>query len=374
MAKTFYEVINFGIAEMSLPEQEVGTMMEKILVLGAGAIGSYIGGSLAASGKEVVFFDRPETKEKLDRVGIRIISADNSSTYVHAPIIYADIDTLFGQNNFQYALIAVKSYDTEDLLHKLWPVREKIPAILSLQNGVENETFIKEILDIQKIIPASVTTAIGKGENNTIIVEKLRGIGIGNQCDLSAQICSSFNAAKLNCRLYENGLAMKWSKMLTNLTANALSAILDMAPAEILVNPALFKLEMQQIREALRVMSAYQIPVIDLPRTPVRAFAWIAKNMPLVVSHPVLLKFIASGRGTKMPSFHIDLASGRGKSEVDYLNGAIVKFGHNKSIPTPVNHFYTQLLMKLTIGEMDRSEFRRNPQKLIQFFYQWENQ
>lgn len=342
--------------------------MEKILVLGAGAIGSYVGGSLAASGCEVVFFDRLETKEKLERFGIRIISTDKPSIFIQNPNVYSDLDALFRENKFQYALIAVKSYDSKDLLGKLTQFKAEIPTIISLQNGVDNESLIAEMLDMKKIIPGSVTTAIGKGVDNSIIVEKLRGIGIADENSLSAQIYSSFNKANLNCKLYKNGMAMKWSKMLTNITANALSAILDMTPAEILTNRELFALEMLQIREALNVMSAYKIPVIDLPKTPVRAFAFVAKILPLSISQPILIQFISSGRGEKMPSFHIDLAGGRGKSEVDYLNGAIVRFGEKQSISTPVNRFYRDTLINLTNGDLDRSFFQRNPQKLIQYF------
>ena len=74
---------------------------------------------------------------------------------------------------------------------------------------------------------------------------------------------------------------MKWSKMLTNLLANASSAILDMPPAEIFADPRLFRIEILMLREALQVMHAQDISVVDLPATPVRALAFAAAYLPL---------------------------------------------------------------------------------------------
>ncbi len=343
-------------------------MPERILVLGAGAIGSYIGGSLAVSGEEVIFYDRPEMKQRIEKSGITIRQINQSQSRVEYPSIISDINQVVNTNPFDFALMAVKSYDTENLLQQIAPYKKYIPPIVCLQNGVENEASIQELLGRDHVIPASVTTAIGKSENNTIVIEKLRGIGISCGSPISEKIQSAFNRAGLNCRLYNDAWAMKWSKMITNLTSNALSAILDVPPGEILRDKGLFRVEMGQIREALAVMAAYQIPVIDLPKTPVRLFAFAVKNLPLFVSQPLLINFIAKGRGDKMPSFHIDLQSGRGKSEVNYLNGAVVRFGESKNIATPINRYLTEVLMGITTGTIAHEEFRHQPEKITSHF------
>jgi 2-dehydropantoate 2-reductase len=72
-----------------------------------------------------------------------------------------------------------------------------------------------------------------------------------------------------------------------------------------------------------------------------------------------------SGRGAKMPSFHIDLHSGRGKSEVDYLHGAIVRAGEKAGVPTPVNKVLTETLLRLTSGELPQEQFSHQPEKLL---------
>ena len=171
--------------------------------------------------------------------------------------------------------------------------------------------------------------------------------------------------AGLNAQLFAKSQDMKWSKMLTNLIANASSAILDMPPVEIFRNPGLFQLEIDQLRETLAVMQAQNINVVDLPGTPVRLLAFAVSKLPMAISRPFLKKAVGSGRGGKMPSFHIDLHSGRGKSEVNYLNGAVVQAGQETGIPTPVNKLLTETLLRLTKNEIKISEFARQPEELL---------
>ena len=172
----------------------------------------------------------------------------------------------------------------------------------------------------------------------------------------------------MNAQLFANASAMKWSQMLTNLIANATSAILNMTPAEVFAHSGLYRLEMAQQREALAVMRAMGIPVVDLPGTPVRLLAAGARYLPARLSQPLLQRSVIRGRGGKMPSFYIDLHSGRGQSEVDYLNGAIVRLGEQHHIPTPVNRLLRDTLLALTTGALPRDSFDHQPEKLIAQF------
>jgi 2-dehydropantoate 2-reductase len=75
---------------------------------------------------------------------------------------------------------------------------------------------------------------------------------------------------------------------------------------------------------------------------------------------------LGSGRGGKMPSFHIDLHSGRSQSEVEYLNGAVARFGRKLGIPTPVNDYLTRTLLALTRGDLPFNAYSRKPEKLLE--------
>jgi 2-dehydropantoate 2-reductase len=175
---------------------------------------------------------------------------------------------------------------------------------------------------------------------------------------------SALNKAYLNSRLFDDAASMKWSKMLTNLLANPTSAILDMTAGEVFANRELFRLEIDMVKECLAVMEAQGIKVVDLPGTPVRALAYATK-LPLWLSKPLLGRAAGAGRGSKMPSFHIDLHSGRGKSEVDFLHGAVVRAGEKFNVPTPVNKVLTETLLALTNKEISLEDFAHKPEKLV---------
>jgi 2-dehydropantoate 2-reductase len=137
-----------------------------------------------------------------------------------------------------------------------------------------------------------------------------------------------------------------------------------MSAAEIYARGDLYKMEIDMLRECLAVMEAQNIDVVDLPGTPVRALAF-ATTLPLWLSKPLLGRAAGSGRGDKMPSFHIDLHSGRGKSEVDFLHGAVVRAGEKTGVPTPVNRLLTETLLALTNGEIILEKYARKPEKLL---------
>lgn len=118
------------------------------------------------------------------------------------------------------------------------------------------------------------------------------------------------------------------------------------------------------LKECLAVMKAQGLEVFDLPGTPVKALAFATK-LPLWLSKPFLSRAAGSGRGAKMPSFHIDLYSGRGQSEVEYLHGAVVREGKARGIPTPVNELLTNTLLALTKKEIPLEEYANQPEKLL---------
>ena len=234
-----------------------------------------------------------------------------------------------------------------------------------LANIVAAANGLAETLGIVRVIPATLTSAISRLKTGEIILERKRGIGIASNHPLSSALFAAFNKANLNPRLYNDSASMKWSKLVTNLICNASSAILNLSPAEIIADKALFRLEMNQLKEAFQVIKAQNIRLSDLPATPVRLLAFAVETLPLVISQPILRRAVGAGRGSKMPSFHIDLYSGRGKSEVEFLNGAVVRFGERLGIPTPVNKLLTETLNELTLGELEINSFSKNPQKFL---------
>ncbi len=344
----------------------------KFLVFGAGALGTYIGGSLALAGNAVVFIEQPKMAEELRRKGLRLdLTLDErrrtKDAFVIPPrsfVIEPSLEDALKFGPFDAAIFALKSFDTAPAMEGCKPFAEKLPPILCLSNGVDNETIIAKTLGAGKVVYGTVTSAVGRRGAGDIVLEKLRGTGIARGHPLSEKLADVFHRAHLNCRLYPNALSMKWSKMLTNLIANPTSAILNMTAAQVFAHKGLYKLEIEMLRECLAVMRAMKLAVVDLPGTPVKALAFAAK-LPPWLSKPFVSRAAGSGRGGKMPSFHIDLYSARGKSEVEYLHGAVVREGRARGIPTPVNELLTTILLALTKGEIPLEEFAGKPEKLL---------
>src|SRR5215207_9188567 len=267
---------------MALSESNNLNGKMNVLTFGAGAIGTYIGGSLALAGHQVVFVERPTVVDELRERGLRLdLTLDErrktkNASRINPPsfLIVSSLEDALRYGPFDVALFALKSFDTPAALEGLIPFADKIPPILCLSNGISNEQLIAEALGENKVIYGTVTTAIGRRAAGDVVLEKLRGVGIAKGHLLSEKLVAALEAASLNARLYEDAASMKWSKLLTNLIANPTSAILDMTAAQIFGNKDLYKLEIDMLKECLAVMKAQGLKVVDLPGTPLRALAF----------------------------------------------------------------------------------------------------
>jgi 2-dehydropantoate 2-reductase len=123
---------------------------------------------------------------------------------------------------------------------------------------------------------------------------------------------------------------------------------------------------MKMLREALAVMKAMKVPVVDLPGAPATRLSQGVRRLPTFLLKPILARLMDSGRGDKMPSFHMDLTAGKKKNEVVYHNGAVAAAGKRVNVPTPVNTALTDILVKMARGEIDWTVYDGNPSRLVE--------
>jgi len=334
------------------------------LIFGAGAIGSYIGCSLAHRGDPVTFLEQPSVAAEIRRSGLHL-HLGQETLHITEPHIAESLESALDYATFDAAIFALKSFDTQNAIKQMTPFSQALPPLICLQNGVENETGLAFILGTQQVIAGTVTSAIGRRAVGEIVLERRRGLGLADTHPRSHEFVQAFNAAGLNATLYSHPADMKWSKMLTNLFANATSAILDLTPAQVIAHSGLFRIELRQLREALAVMAAQKIGVINLPGVPVRLLAFTIRWLPHETARLLVRRSVGRGRGAKMPSFHLDLHSGRGQSEVDFLNGAVVRFGRTHAVPTSVNQLLNETLLGLTSGRLPLDTFAHRPEALL---------
>lgn len=335
----------------------------KFLFLGAGAIGTYVGGSLAAAGEDVTFIERPETAEAIAAHGLRVRTRTTTRVVRDVTVHGTAVEAL-AAGPYDIGVFALKSFDTQTALDELVATGHEVPTILSLQNGVDNEGTIAATLGAGKVIAGTVATAVSKPGIGEVVEEKHRGIGVALGHPLSEPLVAALDRAELSGRAFRDAHAMKWSKLLTNLTGNATSAILDETVAQLFADRHTYDIELAVLRECLAVMKAKGYRVVDLPGTPVRALA-LATRLPRFVAQPALTRALGAGRGDKMPSFHIDLHGGRGRTEVGFLNGAVARAGAEAGVPTPANALLTDTLEALSAGDLPLNTYRHDPDALL---------
>lgn len=338
-----------------------------ILVYGAGAIGGYLGSRLFADGHQVALLDQPAVAERINTEGLLLTEAGHTIS-IQPPAVSSLEEAFTNGAGYDLVLIALKSFDLDMILEPLIAVCPQSTSILTVQNGIGIEDMLLDKLSPGQLIAASLTTPVRKADGKTLVVERSdRGLALAPTApgqDVQPWV-DLFQSAGITTIGLDNYEAMKWSKALLNMVGNASSAILNQPPGEIYQDPIMFGLEVRMLRETAAVMAAQNIPVVNLPGSAAKTLASAIKWVPQLLLKPILTKIVAGGRGDKMPSFYIDLVSGRGKSEVIYHNGAVARIGNSVGVQTPVNQILNDVLVKLTNGELDRQAYEHNPQKLL---------
>jgi 2-dehydropantoate 2-reductase len=272
------------------------------------------------------------------------------------------------RRSWDLILLTVKAYDTTAAAQHLAPHLPPDVPLLIVQNGVGGDELVSEVLEQTEIISGVLTMSVSALAPGHIRLETSRG-GLSLAPTSKGQNVQPwadlFAAAGMRMATFHDHRALKWSKLLLNIQANAIPAILDMSPADVFAHPALFALERRVFLEAWRVMRALHLRPVRFPGYPVPLLVWAMRTLPAPLLRAVLGRMVASGRGDKPPSLHMDLASGRPHSEVLYLNGAVVTHGQRLGLSVPANRVLLGTLMGMVNGTVSRDAFRGHPQKLM---------
>lgn len=344
-----------------------------ILVFGAGAVGGYLGGKLAQAGHRVTLVARPETAAAITRDGLTIVESAETIT---APVrAVGELAAAFaaspagGAPGYDLIMLGMKSYDVAAAVSQLAALCPAPARVMGTQNGIGVEEIVAECFGAERALAGAVTIPISRLGPGRLMVERAgRGLGIapvapGRPVD---EWVALFREAGILAGARPDYRAMKWSKAFLNIMGNATSAILNRPPVELYRLPSIFDLEMSMLRETLAVMRRLGIQVINLPGATARPLARTLAYAPRPLLRLVFTQVIIHGRGDKMPSFHIDLASGKGRSEVAFHNGAIAAAAERAGVAAPVNAALNRVLMGLTQGEWPPRAFDGRPDRLLE--------
>jgi 2-dehydropantoate 2-reductase len=295
----------------------------KIAVMGAGAVGCYFGGMLARAGHEVTLIARHEHVQAIKKAGLRM----QTTTFDEQVHLAASTEASAVQSA-QVVLFCVKSTDTEvaaaQMLHHL----AADALVVTLQNGVDNAERLRSVLPQHAVAAAVVYVATemagpghlrhhGRGE---LVMEP----GIGSQAMAQALI-----AAGVPTEISGNVRGALWAKLILNCAYNAVSAITQLPYGKTVAG--------EGVREVMRDVVAECLAVAK------------AEGVELAGDVHAAVDQLAGSMPNQFSSTAQDLARGK-RSEIDYLNGLIVRRGEALGVQTPANRVLWALV-KLMEGK-----------------------
>ncbi|OGO29949.1 MAG: hypothetical protein A2136_04590 [Chloroflexi bacterium RBG_16_54_11] len=294
-----------------------------MLIAGTGALACLFAARLAAAGDEVSMLGSwPAGLAALRRYGVTLHDLDGSlSNYTVKVVEAADcrVDHL-------HALVLVKSWQTERVAHQLGTCLSAGGIALTLQNGLGNDKVLEKVLDPERVA-LGVTTVGARGlEPGHVQFTGNGKVTLGAHPRLGGLV-EWLQKAGFQVETVTDPRSLLWGKLVINASINPLTALLRVANGELLERPAARKLMAEAAREAAFVANCLeiQLPYPD----PVTAVEGVARST--APNYSSMLQDVIRGAVT----------------EIEAINGAIVREGERLGVPMPVNQVLLQLVQSL---------------------------
>jgi 2-dehydropantoate 2-reductase len=303
----------------------------KILVMGAGAIGSVFGGFLAGGGHQVTLVGRARHMDAIQKEGLRIsgIWGEHTITNLSARTSIPD------ESGYELVLLTVKSYQTRDTVLELDRSLKDTAPILSLQNGLGNLEAVSKIVGTDRTLGGRVIFGAGikvVGEVQVTVYADRVAVGPMEGSRFPFQqvekIASLIDGCGIPCFATEEIERYLWGKVLYNAALNAPAAIIESNYGKLLEHESARELMKEIITEAFAVARKGGV-TLDWSSPEEYVKVLFEKLIPPTAAH--------------FPSMLQDIRHGK-KTEIDAMNGAIVGLGKKHGVATPVNETLARLV------------------------------
>ena len=292
-----------------------------IAVVGAGAVGSFYGAMLARAEHRVTLIGRPAHVQATTRNGLKLDLASSSATEVIQIEASSELSSL---RSADLVLFCVKSTDSASVALQIAPYLSPHALIMSLQNGVENAALIAQHVP-HAVIPCVVYVATeipapgcvkhhGRGE---LVIGTMQVSRLSDPQKTLQKIVELFGSAQVPVQISQNVMVELWSKLMINCAFNAISGLAQIQYEK------LAALESVRITQAAVVKEVIAVALAD----------------GIHLSEAVALQAVAQisvTMGSQKSSTAQDMARSK-PSEIDHLNGFIVRRGLALGVATPVN-------------------------------------
>jgi 2-dehydropantoate 2-reductase len=308
----------------------------RVAVVGAGAVGGFFGGMLARAGAHVTLIGRPAHVHVWTREGLFL---DSLNFQERIPV--AASTDIAAAADADLVIFSVKTLDTEDTARALARQVRADAVIVSLQNGVDNVRRMRATAGLDPIAavvyvassmpaPGRVTHA-GRGD---LVIGDLPGRPRPSRDAVLARVSAWFDAAGVPCRVSPDIEADLWVKLITNVALNPISAVVRATYGDIVTIPEARETIRQLVNECVAVARAGGVA---LPPDDFVQMVWS----------------FAEKVGQVYSSTSQDLDRSK-RTEIDALNGFVVRRGAELGVPTPVNQSLVALV-KLREAQAERA-------------------
>lgn len=296
-----------------------------ITIIGAGAMGSLFGGLLAEAGNHVLLVDI--WKEHIDAINEKglWIEGLSGNRFVKMEAV---TETKAIQGISDLMMIFVKSYHTTSAAESIGPFIGENTSVLTLQNGLGNFEILSELLGSDKVIAGTTSYGATILEPGKILHAGTGPTAIGelngNLTPRIEKIAQLFNQSGIKTEISRNVIGLIWSKLLINVGINALGVLLRVKNGELIKGEYAPRLQAALVKEAMD----------------------IAQKKGITLTHADMLKEVAlicEKTKDNLNSMLQDVRRKR-KTEIDFINGAIVREGEKINLSAPANQMITDLI------------------------------
>lgn len=312
---------------------------QTIGIAGAGSIGCFVGGMLAAGGHRVALLARPRVIAEVEANGLRPTSFEGfDQTIPRASVVLSENPSVF--ENAGIVLITVKSADTADMTDIIAKHAPSNAIVVSLQNGVSNAAVLRERLPGRRVLGGMVpfnVIALGEGRfhratSGDIVIEQDEALA-----------AEKLAVPGLNIRTTRNIEGVQWGKLLLNLN-NALNALADLPLRRQVGQREWRRLFADQVAEGLAAIRAEGIRPVSPTPIPL---AWL----PSLLRLPDTIFEMLLGRTMQIDpearsSMWEDLKHGR-RTEIDYLQGVITEISDRHGLRAPLSRRIVDLIRQV---------------------------
>jgi len=301
----------------------------RVLVFGAGAIGSVVGGMLARAGHDVVLIGRAPHVAAVRRKGLHITGIWGEHTVANLAC-YTSIDEMPGgaaAGVFDLILVTVKSYDTPEAARTVKPLVRRGTLVLSLQNGCGNVETLEEIIGEEEVLGGRVIFGVELVEPGSVrVTVYAEEVLIGSrlrlvELDRLLEIAGAFTLAGIPAKPTQKISEHLWGKLLYNAALNPLGAILRRTYGELAENPYTREIMDCVISEIFAAAGAAGVELLWKEPEEFRTIFYEKLVPPTAAHYPSMMRDIELGRRT----------------EIDALNGAVVRLARDAGVIAPVN-------------------------------------